>query len=94
MSRPHGIRRLQRAAVAAESAATLSTPAAAGTRGISRDARAANDGRAAADGGTTGGSTADDGAGAGGTPTLHGKTDSAERADRAVARGEGAGRLR
>lgn len=39
---------------------TLSTPAGAQARDISRDTLAANDGWAAADGGTTGGSTADD----------------------------------
>jgi pectate lyase len=85
--------------------AVLSTPAGAEARDISRDTLTADDGWAAAEGGITGGAAADDAhvcsggerdltAGVGWTPTPHGKIDSARRADRDVARGAGAGRVR
>jgi pectate lyase len=94
-------RLLQATFVVGQLGAVLSTPA-----GVeARDTLAADDGWAAAEGGTTGGAAADDAhvcsggerdltAGVGWTPTSHGKIDSARRADRDVARGAGAGRVR
>ncbi|MFC4467928.1 polysaccharide lyase family 1 protein [Streptomyces xiangluensis] len=54
------MRKLRLIALAGVLGLALSTPAGAGTRDISRDTLAPDDGWAAADGGTTGGSTADD----------------------------------